>query len=105
MVVSTARPVNSICALMGIVWKEGLEGTMHGLLSEYYSEEERFLVKVPEVLGNLAVLLEPASVAEKAILTAFAVQERIRWEPKTAMVTDKGGFRAYNSHATENKRF
>ncbi|WP_370574921.1 alcohol dehydrogenase catalytic domain-containing protein [Methanomethylovorans sp.] len=69
--------------------ERGIRGH-HGLLSEYYSEEERFLVKVPEVLGNLAVLLEPANVAEKAIRTAFAVQERMRWEPKTAMVMGTG---------------
>ncbi|WP_370572705.1 alcohol dehydrogenase catalytic domain-containing protein [Methanomethylovorans sp.] len=86
--------------LDGNYMERGIRG-YHDLLAEYYSEEERFLVNVPEVLG---VLLEPASVAEKAILTAFAVQERMRWEPKTAMVTGKGGFRAYNSHATENKR-
>jgi len=69
--------------------ERGIKGH-HGILSEYYSEDERFLVKVPEVLGDVAVLLEPVSVAEKAIRTAFAVQERMRWEPKTAMVTGTG---------------
>ena len=49
----------------------------HGYLSEFYVEEEKYLVKVPPELGELAVLLEPVSVAEKAIRMAFSVQERM----------------------------
>lgn len=62
----------------------------HGYLSEFYVEEEKFVVKVPKALGDMAVLLEPMSVAEKAVRMAFSVQERMRWEPETAMVTGTG---------------
>ncbi|HII06278.1 MAG TPA: glucose 1-dehydrogenase [Methanotrichaceae archaeon] len=75
--------------LAGNYTERGIKGR-HGYLSEYYVEEEKFLMKVPKVLGDLAVLLEPISVAEKAVRMAFSVQERMRWEPKTAMVTGTG---------------
>lgn len=54
------------------------------------SEDEKFLVKIPEELGDLAVLLEPTSVAEKAIRMAFDVQKRLLWAPATALVTGTG---------------
>ena len=75
--------------LKGNYTERGIKGR-HGYLSEYYLEEEKFLVKVPLELGDLAVLLEPTSVAEKAIRMALAVQRRMLWEPKTAMVTGTG---------------
>lgn len=75
--------------LTGDYTERGIKGK-HGFLSEYYAEEERFLVKVPQELGDMAVLLEPASVAEKAVRTAFIVQKRMKWEPKTALVTGTG---------------
>jgi threonine dehydrogenase-like Zn-dependent dehydrogenase len=75
--------------LKGEYTERGIKGR-HGYLSEYYAEEERFLVKVPKELGDLAVLLEPTSVAEKAIRIAYAVQTRLKWEPKTALITGTG---------------
>ncbi len=75
--------------LKGSYTERGIKGR-HGFLSEYYVEEEAYLVKVPQELGELAVLLEPTSVAEKAIRMAFSVQKRMIWKPKTAMVTGTG---------------
>ena len=75
--------------LKGNYRERGIRGA-NGFLSDYYAEEEEFLVKVPLELGELAVLLEPVSVAEKAVRTAFEVQNRMRGEPKTAMVTGTG---------------
>ncbi|MBN1133892.1 MAG: glucose 1-dehydrogenase [Methanosarcinaceae archaeon] len=98
MVVSTVRrPDDCIncraeeydMCLNGGYTERGIKGR-HGFLSEYYAEEEQFLVKVPEKLGDVGVLLEPTSIAEKAVRTAFAVQKRMRWEPITAMVTGTG---------------
>jgi threonine dehydrogenase-like Zn-dependent dehydrogenase len=75
--------------LKGGYTERGIKGR-HGFLSEYYVEEEDYLVKVPRELGEPAVLLEPTSVAEKAIRMAFSVQERMIWKPRTAMVTGTG---------------
>jgi threonine dehydrogenase-like Zn-dependent dehydrogenase len=69
--------------------ERGIKGE-HGYLSEYYAEDPLFLVKVPRVLGDLAVLLEPTSIAEKAIRMAYSVQKRMRWKPKIALITGTG---------------
>jgi glucose 1-dehydrogenase len=75
--------------LKGNYTERGIKGR-HGYLSEYYVEEQKYLIKVPRELGEMAVLLEPVSVAEKAIRMAFSVQKRMVWEPKLAMVTGTG---------------
>jgi len=63
----------------------------HGFLSEYYVESADFLVKVPAVLHSVGVLLEPVSIAEKAIGQAFEIQRRLRvWQPKRALVLGTG---------------
>ncbi len=62
----------------------------HGFMCEYFVEDPLFMVSVPEQLGELGVLLEPTSVAEKAIRMARRVQERIIWRPETALVTGSG---------------
>ena len=75
--------------LKGAYTERGIKGR-HGYLSEYYAEDERFLVKVPKELDDLAVLLEPTSVAEKTVRMAYTVQKRLRWEPTTALITGTG---------------
>lgn len=75
--------------LKGGYTERGLKG-QHGFLSERYVEDEAFLIKVPPELGDLAVLLEPMSVAEKAVRMAFAVQKRLTWHPEVSMVTGTG---------------
>ncbi len=63
----------------------------HGYLAEYYAEESDFLVKVPQGLKHAGVLLEPASVAEKAISQAYEIQRRLRiWRPRRAAVLGAG---------------
>jgi len=64
---------------------------LHGFLAEYYVENADFLVKVPGVLHSVGVLMEPVSVAEKAIGQAFEIQRRLRvWQPKRALVLGTG---------------
>ncbi len=75
--------------LKGNYTERGIKG-MDGFLSDYYIEDERFLVRVPAELGELAIMLEPTSVAEKAVRTAFEVQRRMKWRPETAMITGTG---------------
>jgi len=63
----------------------------HGYLAEYYADDEDFLVKVPAELRNVGVLLEPASVAEKAIGQAWEIQRRLKvWSPRRAAVLGAG---------------
>ncbi len=98
MVVATVRRPDSCVncqngepdmCIEGNYTERGIKGR-NGYLSEYYAEDEKFLVKIPVELGDLAVLLEPTSVAEKAIRMAFDVQKRLLWVPTTALVTGTG---------------
>jgi threonine dehydrogenase-like Zn-dependent dehydrogenase len=69
--------------------ERGIKG-LHGFLSEYYVEQPRFLVKVPDSLKDIAVILEPLSIVEKAITEVYRFQERLIWEPRTALVLGAG---------------
>jgi len=63
----------------------------HGFLAEYYADSAGYLVKVPTVLRSVGVLMEPVSVAEKAIGQAFEIQRRLRvWQPRRALVLGTG---------------
>ncbi len=63
----------------------------HGFLTEYYVEDPEFLVKVPQELGDVGVLLEPTTVVEKGVAQAFEIQRRLRvWHPKKAAVIGAG---------------
>ena len=64
---------------------------LHGYLAEYYADSADFLVKVPEGLKAVGVLMEPSSVAEKAIGQAYEIQRRLRiWRPRRAAVLGAG---------------
>lgn len=75
--------------LTGGFTERGIEG-QHGFLAEYYVEEPAWLVKVPPALKDVAVLLEPLSVVEKAIAQVFTIQGRLLWQPRRAVVVGTG---------------
>ena len=63
----------------------------HGYLTEYYVEDERFVVKVPQALRDVGVLLEPMTVAQKGITQAYEIQRRLKvWQPTRAAVMGTG---------------
>lgn len=63
----------------------------HGFLSEFYVEDAEFVVKIPQGLKDVGVLLEPTTVVEKGITQAFEIQRRLRvWKPKRAAVLGAG---------------
>src|SRR6266498_2986062 len=47
---------------------------VHGFLTERYVEEPEYLIRVPDSLRDVAVLLEPTSIVEKGIAQAFEIQ-------------------------------
>ena len=63
---------------------------LHGFASEYAMSDANFLIKVPEGLEDVAVLLEPLSIVEKAVTQSFKIQERMAWDPKNAFVVGAG---------------
>lgn len=75
--------------LNGLYTERGIKGR-HGFLAEFYAEEPGFLVKVPEELRALAVLLEPLSIVEKAMEQIRRIQSRLVWQPTRAIVLGAG---------------
>jgi threonine dehydrogenase-like Zn-dependent dehydrogenase len=62
----------------------------HGYLSEFYSEHQRWLTKIPAAIEPVGVFLEPLSVVEKAIRQSFKIQERLPWKVGNAVVLGAG---------------
>ena len=97
VVATVRRPDNCInckagqtdMCLEGNYTERGIKGR-HGYFSEFYVEDEKYLVKIPKKLTNIAVLLEPLTVAEKTVRMAEEVQKRMKWKPKTALITGTG---------------
>ena len=53
----------------------------HGFMAERIVERERFLVPVTPDLREVAVLVEPLTIMDKALREVDAVQERMPWRP------------------------
>jgi len=52
----------------------------HGFMAEYVVDEASYMNRVPSDLKDFAVLLEPLTIAQKAILQIFTIQSRLHWE-------------------------
>lgn len=98
VVASVRRPGSSIYDQIGMqdmttddVYFERGINLRHGFLAEYFVDSADYMVKVPCELRDAGVLMEPTSVAEKAIGQAFEIQRRLRvWRPRRALVIGAG---------------
>jgi threonine dehydrogenase-like Zn-dependent dehydrogenase len=65
---------------------------LHGFMAEYVVEERRFLHPVPRHLREVGVLVEPLTIAEKAMLAVRSTQSRLPWQSRrnTALVIGAG---------------
>lgn len=98
VVATVRRPGKSIYDLIGTsdmttdstYYERGIN-LLHGYLAEFYVDDAEFIVKVPQGLKEVGVLLEPMSVIQKGIVQAFEIQRRLRvWKPKRAAVMGAG---------------
>ena len=98
VVASVRRPGSSLYDAIGLqdmtiddtYFERGIN-LLHGFLAEYYADSADYLVRVPKGLREVGVLLEPSSVAEKAIGQAYEIQRRLRvWRPRRAAVLGAG---------------
>lgn len=98
VVATVRRPGHSIYDLIGTsdmttddtYFERGIN-LRHGYLSEYYVDSADFIVKVPQGLKEVGVLLEPTTVVEKGIAQAYEIQRRLHvWHPKRAAVMGAG---------------
>lgn len=63
----------------------------HGYLTERVVDHADFAIRVPAGLERVGVLLEPMSVAQKAIRQAYEIQRRLAvWRPRCAIVLGAG---------------
>jgi len=79
---------NDMC-LTGHYLERGIQG-LHGFMSERYVEDPRHVVPVPSSLRPLAILVEPMTVAQKALEQTFCIQGRMSWAPRQAVVLGAG---------------
>ena len=76
--------------LTGDYSEHGIKG-LHGFAREYAISDSRFVVKLPESLSDIGVLLEPLTVVEKGEAQTFRLQlARMKWLPKKALVLGAG---------------
>lgn len=98
VVATVRRPGSSIYDSIGtsdmttddVYYERGIN-LRHGYMSEYYVDDAEFIVKIPQGLKEVGVLLEPTTVVEKGIAQAYEIQRRLRvWRPKRAAVMGAG---------------
>ena len=64
---------------------------LHGFASEFALSDISFIVKLPESLSTVGVLLEPATIVEKGLLQSNSLQNaRLKWEPDRVLVLGAG---------------
>jgi threonine dehydrogenase-like Zn-dependent dehydrogenase len=63
----------------------------HGYMTEFVVEQERYLNPVPHALRDVAVLVEPLTIAEKGIAQLKQIQQRLPWNEKSARALVLGG--------------
>jgi threonine dehydrogenase-like Zn-dependent dehydrogenase len=55
----------------------------HGFMTGFVVDDEQYLNRVPPELRGVAVLVEPLSIAEKALIQIQAIQQRLPWRRKS----------------------
>ncbi len=75
--------------LSGDYSERGIKG-LDGYMTEYFIEHTDHVVKIPGSASEYGIMLEPLSVAEKAVEDIFKMQERMWWNPKRALVLGAG---------------
>lgn len=62
----------------------------HGYMTEFVVEEEQYLNAVPPALRDIAVLVEPLTIAEKSLTQLWQIQQRLPWNGHRAVVLGAG---------------
>ena len=52
----------------------------HGFMTDFVVDDARYMNVVPEKLRSVGVLVEPLTIAEKALLQLWDLQERLPWD-------------------------
>lgn len=87
------RTLNQDYCVTGEYTERGIYGA-HGFLVEHFTEDERFLFRVPTALRSAGVLAEPLTIAEKGLRQYLAIQRRLPWMREAASADLLRGRRA-----------
>ena len=63
---------------------------MHGFMTEIVVDDVRYMNPVPAAIRSVAVLVEPLTIAEKALIQVRQIQARLPWRSRTAVVLGAG---------------
>jgi threonine dehydrogenase-like Zn-dependent dehydrogenase len=70
--------------------EHGIKG-LNGFAAEFEKSDSSYIVKLPESLSELGVLLEPLTIVEKGLVQTIALQKsRLIWKPERALVLGAG---------------
>lgn len=69
--------------------ERGIEGA-HGYMAEYFTSPADCLVSIPASVAEYGFLVEPISIAIKAIEHARATRSAFDWQPESALVLGNG---------------
>ena len=58
--------------------ERGINGE-HGFMTEFVVDDEKYMNPIPRELRDVAVLVEPLTIAEKALSQVWHVQQRLPW--------------------------
>ncbi|MFN8059151.1 MAG: glucose 1-dehydrogenase [Vicinamibacterales bacterium] len=98
VVATVRRPGSSIYDLIGtndmttddVYYERGIN-LRHGFLTEHYVDDVEYIVRLPQGLREVGVLLEPMTVVQKGVHQAYEIQRRLRvWRPRRAAVMGAG---------------
>jgi threonine dehydrogenase-like Zn-dependent dehydrogenase len=64
--------------------------SQHGYMTEFVVDDEQFMHPVPQELRDVAVLTEPLTIAEKALLQVWTMQQRLPWQMPDAPANQPG---------------
>ncbi len=74
----------------GHYFEHGIKG-LNGFAAEFAKSDSSYIVKMPESLSELGVLLEPLTIVEKGLLQTYLLQKsRLIWKPERALVLGAG---------------
>ena len=51
----------------------------HGFMAQYVVDDEKYMNVVPKEMRDVAVLVEPLTIAEKGLMQVWQVQQRLPW--------------------------
>jgi glucose 1-dehydrogenase len=54
--------------------------TAHGFMTEFVVDDQKYMNVVPRKLRDVAILVEPLTIAEKALTQIWQVQQRLPWD-------------------------